>query len=123
MSKRRFLEISVQTETPRESDTASRCEEACLLNLCCCTVGHITACYSILDTDMLLTLRRIGPKSDIVKTARIIDRAQRTIPLCVVSHSYKLETVRISQNPTKVTTANGEVKCQTIGLISQSYAS
>ena len=25
---------------------------------CCCTVGHITACCSRLDTDMLLTLRR-----------------------------------------------------------------
>ena len=27
---------------------------------------------------MLLTLRRLGPKSDIVKTARIIHSAQRT---------------------------------------------
>ena len=39
--------------------------------------GHITACYSGLDTDMLLTLRRLGPKSDIVRTARIIHGAQR----------------------------------------------
>ena len=33
VSKRRFLEIfSVQRGTPRESDTASRLEEACLSN-------------------------------------------------------------------------------------------
>ena len=45
---------------------------------CCCTVGHITACDSRLDTDMLLVHRRLGPKSDIEKTARIIHSAQRT---------------------------------------------
>ena len=28
---------------------------------CCCTVGHITACYSRLDTDILLVHRRLGP--------------------------------------------------------------
>ena len=32
---------------------------------------------------MLLTLRRLGPKSDIVKTARIIHCAQRTCTHCV----------------------------------------
>ena len=54
--------------------------ELCLLNPCnvCCTVGHITVCYSRHDSDILLTLRRLGPKSDIVKTARIIHSAQRT---------------------------------------------
>ena len=31
---------------------------------CCCTVGHITACYSWHDSDILLTLRRLGTKSD-----------------------------------------------------------
>ena len=45
--------------------------------------SHITACYSRLDTDMLLTLKRFGPKSDIVKTARIIHSAQRTCAHCV----------------------------------------
>ena len=45
---------------------------------CCCTVGHITACYSRLDTDILLTLTRLDPKSDHEKIARIINCAQRT---------------------------------------------
>ena len=45
---------------------------------CCCTVGHITACYSRLDTDTLLIHRRLGLESDSEKTARIIHSAQRT---------------------------------------------
>ena len=45
---------------------------------CCCTVGHITACYSRHDSDILLTLRRLGPQSDHEKLARIIHCAQRT---------------------------------------------
>ena len=32
--------------------------------LCSCTVGHVTACCSRHDNDFLLTLRRLGPKSD-----------------------------------------------------------
>ena len=41
-------------------------------------VGHITACYSRHDSDILLTLRRLGSKSDHKKIARIIHGAQRT---------------------------------------------
>ena len=41
-----------------------------------CTVGHITACYSKHDSDILLTHRRLGPKSDSEKKARIIHSAQ-----------------------------------------------
>ena len=45
---------------------------------CCCAVGHITACYSRHDSDILLTLRRRGPKSDHEKIARNFHCAQRT---------------------------------------------
>ena len=41
--------------------------------------GHITACYNRHDSDIHLIHRRLGPKSDIVKTARIIHSAQRTL--------------------------------------------
>ena len=44
----------------------------------CCTGGHITACYSAHDNDILLTLRRLGPRSDHDKKTRIIHCAQRT---------------------------------------------
>ena len=44
VSKRRFLEIfSVQRGTPRESDTASRREEACLLNPCNVVAQWVTS--------------------------------------------------------------------------------
>ena len=44
MNKRRFLEIfSVQRGTPRESDTASRREEACLLNPCSVVAQLVTS--------------------------------------------------------------------------------
>ena len=52
------------------------------------SVCHVTACYSRLDTDMLLTHRRLGPKSDHVNTVRNIHSAQRTLAHCVVSNSY-----------------------------------
>ena len=57
--------FSVQRGTPRESDTASRREKACLLNPCNVVaqlVHHSLHCG--LDTDMLLTHKRFGPKSD-----------------------------------------------------------
>ena len=38
-----------------------------------------TACYSRLDTDMLLVQRLLGPKSDHEKTTRIFHCAQRTV--------------------------------------------
>ena len=56
-----------------------RSDSACLLVepvKCCRTVGHITACNSGHDIDILLTLRRLGPKSDHEKIARIIPCAQ-----------------------------------------------
>ena len=44
---------------------------------------------------MLLVNRRLGPKSDHVKTTRIIHSAQRTCtPFCVVSHSCSFEDGR-----------------------------
>ena len=45
---------------------------------CCCTVGHITACYGRHDSDISLTLERLGLMSDHEKIARIIHCAQRT---------------------------------------------
>ena len=41
--------------------------------------GHITAWYSGHDSDILLVHRRLGPRSDLEKTARIIHCAQRTL--------------------------------------------
>ena len=46
--------------------------------------SHHSLCYSRLDTDMLLTLRRLGPKSDIVKTA----------PVSSTVHSAHLHVLR-----------------------------
>ena len=69
----------MQRGTLRESDTASRREEACLLNPFNVVAQLVTtACYSGLDTDMLLVQRRVGPKSDHEKTTRIIHCAHRT---------------------------------------------
>ena len=45
---------------------------------CCCTVCHITAWRSGHDSDILLTHRRLIPKSDHEKTTLIIHSAQRT---------------------------------------------
>ena len=77
----------MQRGTPRESDTASRRGEVSVLVepvKCCCTVGHITACCSRHNNDCLLALRRLGPKSDHEKTARIIHCAQRIFTrMCV----------------------------------------
>ena len=80
MSERGFLEIfSVQRGTPRESDTASRREEACLLNLCYVVAQLDTSQPVAVDTTTTHVIhRRLGTKSDIVKTARIIHSAQRT---------------------------------------------
>ena len=50
---------------------------------CGCTVGHITACCSRHDNDFHVIHRRLGPKSNIVKIARIIHSAQRTFAHCV----------------------------------------
>ena len=67
VSKRRCCDFfSVQRGIPRESDTASRREEACLLNPCYVVAQLVT---SQPDTvDMTLTYfsahRRLGPKSD-----------------------------------------------------------
>ena len=53
VSKRRFLEIfSVQRGTPRESDTASRREEACLLNPCNVVAQLVTSQPDAADTTM-----------------------------------------------------------------------
>ena len=54
---------------------------------CCCTVGHITACYSGLDSDIHLTHRRLGPESDSEKSVRIIQCTAHIYTFCVVSHS------------------------------------
>ena len=40
--------------------------------------GHITACYSRLDSDIHIIHRRLEFESDHVKTVRIIHCAQRT---------------------------------------------
>ena len=56
----------MQRGAPRESDTASRREEACLLNPCNVVVQLVTSQPITVDTTMtfFLTLRRLGPKSD-----------------------------------------------------------
>ena len=65
--------------------------------------GHITAWYRKHDSDILLTLRRLGPMSDHEKIARIFLCAQRTLhPFCVVSHSCKSRGPRHSQSMCKI---------------------
>ena len=77
VSMRRFFwNFSVQRGTPRESDTASRREDACLLNPCDVVAQLVTS--QPVTADIPLTLRRFGPKSDHEKKARIIQCAQRT---------------------------------------------
>ena len=53
----------------------------------CCTGGHITACYSAHDNDILLTLRRLGPRSDHDKSSHHPLRTAHFTTFCVVSHS------------------------------------
>ena len=89
VSKRGFLEIfSVQRETPRESDTASRREEACLLNLCYVVAQLVTS--HLVAVDMT---RTCFSGTDVLGPSRIREKnnshpcAQRTFhPFCVVSH-------------------------------------
>ena len=63
----------------------------CWLNPCnaVAQVGHITACYSRLDdTNMLLTLGRLGPKSDRRENNSHHPQCKAHLhPFCVVSHS------------------------------------
>ena len=78
----------MQRGTPRESDTASRREEACLLNPCecSCTVGHITACYSRHSSHTRTFWAQVGSRENSshhpVCTAHLNT-------FCVVSHSCK----------------------------------
>ena len=72
-----FKNFSVQRGTPRESDTASRREEACLLNLCYVVAQWVT---SQPDTvDMTVTYfsshRRLELKSDPRETILILVRS------------------------------------------------
>ena len=82
-----FLKIfSVQRGTPRESDTAARLEEACLLNLCDVVVQWVTSQPDTVDMTVtfLSSHRRLGPKSD-RRENNSHPCAQRTLhPFCVV---------------------------------------
>ena len=67
VSMRRFLKFfSVQRGTLRESYTASRREEACLLNLCFVVAQWVTSQSVTVDMTVtfLFTHRRLRPKSD-----------------------------------------------------------
>ena len=77
-SKRRFLKIfSVQRGTPRESDTASRLEEACLLN----------SCYVVAQFHTSLHTQTSWAKSD-QRENNSHPWAQRFLhPFCVVFHT------------------------------------
>ena len=91
VSTRRLAKFfSVQRGTPRESDTASRREEACLLNLCN-VVAQLWSHHSLVQYDMTVTYfsahRRLELKSDRMEN-NSHPCAQRTLhPFCVVSHS------------------------------------
>ena len=50
VSKRRFVEFSVKRRAPRETDTASRREEACLLNPCNVVAQLVTSQPVTVDT-------------------------------------------------------------------------
>ena len=76
-----FVEIfSVQRGAPRESDTASRREEACFLNPCIVVAQLVTSQPAIVDLTLTCFSYTdvMGPSRISVKTARIIHSAWRT---------------------------------------------
>ena len=84
--------FSVQRGTPRESDTASRREEACLLNLCYVVAQKVTSQPDTVDMTVtfLSSHRLLELKSD-PRENNSHPCAQRTLHLfCVVSHSCKI---------------------------------
>ena len=85
MSKRRVLEIfSVQRGTPRESDTASRREEACLLNKCNVVAQLVTSQPDAVD----LTLTCFS-HTDVLGPSRIV-RKQLASSTVHSAHSHVL---------------------------------
>ena len=95
MSKRGIVKkISVQRGTPRESDTASRREEACLL-IPCNVVPQLVTSQPV-TADLTLTCFShtdvLGPSRKSRKTARIIHSAQRTC-----THFVKFPTLAKTQ--------------------------
>ena len=77
----------MQRGTPRESDTASRHKEACLLNPCNVVAQYITACYSRHDSDIHIIHRRLELKSDRRENYSHPLCTVHLHPFCVVSHS------------------------------------
>ena len=93
MSKRRFLEnFSVQRGTPRESDTASRREEACLVNPCNVVAQLVTSrpvtCFSCTDVLGPSRITRKQLASPIVHSALL--HVLRSFPLLQGEKKTKL---------------------------------